>query len=54
MIINYVRENGEITCNDLANSYPFRLLNAVQLFGEKMPILRDLVRSLEKLLPDAA
>ena len=54
MIINYVRENGEITCNDLANSYPFRLLNAIQLFGEKMPILRDLVRSLEKLLPDAA
>jgi len=54
MVINYVRENGEITCKDLANSYPFRLLNAVQLFGEKMPILLDVITKLEKLLPTAA
>ena len=54
MVINYVRENGEITCKDLANSYPFRLLNAVQLFGEKMPILLDVITRLEKLLPTAA
>jgi len=54
MVINYVRENGEITRNDLVNSYPFKFLHSVQLFGDKMPILLDVIAELEKLLPKAA
>ena len=55
MVINYVRENGEITRNDLVNSYPFRFMKpAIQLFGDKMPILLDVIAALEKLLPNAA
>ena len=55
IVINYVRENGEITRNDLVNSYPFKFMKpAIQLFGDKMPLLLDVVRSLEKLLPNAA
>ena len=54
MVINYVRENGEITRNDLVNSYPFKFLHPVQLFGDKMPILLNVVTELEKLLPRAA
>ena len=54
MIINYVRENGEITRNDLVNSYPFKFLHPVQLFGDKMPLLLGVIGELEKLLPKAA
>ena len=54
MVINYVRENGEITRNDLVNSYPFKFLHPVQLFGDKMPLLLNVVTELEKLLPRAA
>ena len=55
MVINYVRENGEITRNDLVNSYPFRFMKpAIQLFGDKMPLLLDVIAELEKLLPKAA
>lgn len=54
MVINYVRENGEITRNDLVNSYPFRFLKPVQLFGDKMPLLLNVITELEKLLPKAA
>ena len=54
MVINYVRENGEITRNDLVNSYPFKFLHPVQLFGDKMPILLNVVTELEKLLTRAA
>ena len=54
MVINYVRENGEITRNDLVNSYPFKFLHPVQLFGDKMPILLNVIAELEKLLPKAA
>ena len=54
MVINYVRENGEITRNDLVNSYPFKFLQPVQLFGDKMPILLNVIAELEKLIPSAA
>ena len=54
MVINYVRENGEITRSDLVNSYPFRFLQPVQLFGDKMPILLNVIAELEKLIPSAA
>lgn len=54
MIINYVRENGEISRNDLVNSYPFQFLQPVQLFGDKMPLLLNVIMELEKLLPRAA
>ena len=54
MVINYVRENGEITRSDLVNSYPFRFLQPVQLFGDKMPILLNVIAELEKLVPRAA
>ena len=54
MVINYVRENGEITRNDLVNSYPFKFLQPVQLFGDKMPLLLNVVTELERLLPRAA
>ena len=55
MVINYVRENGEITRNDLVNSYPFRFMKpAIQLFGDKMPLLLDVIAEVEKLLPKAA
>ena len=54
MVINYVRENGEITRNDLVNSYPFQFLQPVQLFGDKMPHLLNVIKELEGLLPNAA
>ena len=54
MVINYVRENGEITRNDLVNSYPFKFLHPVQLFGDKMPILLDVISKLEHLVATAA
>jgi type I restriction enzyme R subunit len=54
MVINYVRENGEISRNDLVNSYPFQFLHPVQLFGDKMPLLLNVITELEKLLPRAA
>ena len=54
MVINYVRENGEITRNDLVNSYPFKFLHPVQLFGDKMPIFLDVISKLEHLVATAA
>ena len=54
MIIDYVRENGEITRNDLVNSYPFKFLQPVQLFGNKMPVLLEVITEFESLLPKAA
>ena len=54
MVINYVRENGEITRNDLVNSYPFKFLHPVQLFGDKMPLLLDVISKLEHLVATAA
>ena len=54
IIINYVRENGEISSNDLVNSYPFKFMQPVQLFGDKMPILLDVIKGMENLLPKAA
>jgi type I restriction enzyme R subunit len=55
MVINYVRENGEITRSDLVNSYPFKFMKpAIQLFGDKMPLLLNVITELEKLLPRAA
>ena len=50
----YVRENGEISRNDLVNSYPFQFLQPVRLFGDKMPLLLNVITELEKLLPRAA
>ena len=54
MVINYVRENGEISRNDLVNSYPFQFMHPVQLFGDKMPLLLNVIAELEKLVPRAA
>lgn len=53
-VINYVRENGEITRSDLVNAYPFKFMQPVQLFGEKLPLLLNVITELEKLLPKAA
>ena len=54
MVINYVRENGEITRNDLVNSYPFKFMQPVQLFGDKLPLLLDVIAKLEQLVATAA
>ena len=54
MVIDYVRENGEISRNDLVNSYPFQFMHPVQLFGDKMPLLLNVIAELEKLVPRAA
>lgn len=53
-VINYVRENGEITRSDLVNAYPFKFMQPVQLFGEKLPLLLNVITKLEKLIPNAA
>jgi len=55
MAINYVRVNGEISSNDIVNSWPFKAMPpAVQLFGDKMPLLLNVIAELEKLVPRAA
>ena len=53
-VISYVRENGEITRNDLVNAYPFKFMQPVRLFGEKLPLLLNVITELEKLVPRAA
>lgn len=45
-IINYVRENGDITRSNLVNSIPFENYNIVEIFGEKINILMAIVDQL--------
>lgn len=55
MVINYVRVNGEISGDDIVNKWPFMAMPpAVQLFGNKMPHLLNVIKELEGLLPNAA
>ena len=55
MVIDYVRVNGEISSNDIVNEWPFKAMPpAVQLFGDKMPLLLNVITELERLLPKAA
>lgn len=54
VVIGYVRENGEITRDDLVNAFPFNLMHPVQLFGDKLPLLLDVITTLEQLIPTAA
>ena len=52
MVIDYVRVNGEISSNDIVNEWPFKAMPpAVQLFGDKMPLLLNVITELERLLP---
>ncbi len=39
-IINYVNENGDIEREDLLNTSPFDDLDILELFGEKMVMLK--------------
>lgn len=54
VVIGYVRENGEITREDLVNAFPFNFMHPVQLFGDKLPLLLDVITTLEQLIPTAA
>ena len=53
-IIRYIRENGEISRTDIANSPQFMEEDPVALFGEKMPDLLQFISEIEKACPFAA
>lgn len=45
-IINYVRENGDIEVADIANVEPFNNFDIVEMFGEMIPKMVDIVNVL--------
>ncbi len=45
-IIDYVRENGDIEVGDLVNEEPFDHYDLTELFGEKVPIVVEIVNTL--------
>lgn len=45
-IINYVRENGDIEVSDIANVEPFNNFDIVEMFGEMIPKMVDIVNTL--------
>ena len=53
LVVNYIKENGEITGDIVVNQYPFKQLKPVSVFGDKMPILVQLIKDFESLLPAA-
>lgn len=46
-IINYVRENGNITEDDLINTNPFAEFNVLELFSDKIKILQQIVGTIK-------
>lgn len=53
-IVRYIRENGEISKNDIANSPQFMRDDPASLFGEKISALLDFLSEIEKACPSAA
>lgn len=53
-IVNYVRENGEVTASDLANKPPFDDLPYIEVFADRMPDLTKLIGIIKETFPDAA
>lgn len=49
-IIDYVRENGDITTTDLLEVAPFNEYNIVDVFGESVPVVNDIVSTLESVI----
>lgn len=45
-IINYVRENGDITFDTLVNKSPFDNFNIIEMFGEKIYVIQKIVEQL--------
>ena len=53
-IVNYVRENGEVTAADLAEKPPFGDLPYIEIFADRMPDLMKLIGIIKETFPDAA
>ena len=53
-IVNYVRENGEVTADDLANKPPFNDLPYIELFENRMADLTKLIDLVKTTFPNAA
>ena len=47
-IINYAKENGDITISDLMKVSPFCDVDIVDLFGDKIGYIKTLVNGLHK------
>ena len=45
-IISYVRENGDVTFDDLVNNSPFDNINIIRMFGDKIYIVQKIVEQL--------
>ncbi len=53
-IINYVRENGNICCEDLLVKTPFANYNVSSLFGDKLPIVLQIINTVQRSVTVAA
>ena len=53
-IVDYVRENGEVTASDLANKPPFDDLPYIEVFADRMADLTKLIGIIKETFPDAA
>jgi type I restriction enzyme, R subunit len=53
-IINYVRENGDITKEDLVETEPFKNFNILELFEEAVPEIVEIVNVLHNSITVAA
>ena len=49
-IIDYVRENGNISKTDLLEAAPFNEYNIIEVFGESVPVVNDIVSTLENVI----
>ena len=47
-IINYVRVNGDIELTDIANTEPFVSFNLLDLFGDRYPVVINIVKQLHE------
>ena len=45
-IISYVRENGDVTFDNLVNSSPFDNIDIIRMFGDKIYIVQKIVEQL--------
>ncbi len=52
-IIDYLRENGEVTADDLTNDEPFVNYDIAGLFADRMPQFRELVGRLKAIAQEA-
>jgi len=48
-IVDYLRENGEVTADDLTNDEPFVNYDISDLFADKLPQFRELVNRLNSI-----